>query len=77
MGAPVIGLTGYEEHAPAHAVLAGPSAYLHKDLRGEDVVRAVRTVTGPDAGAPSIRLGPGPAAAPPVSAVASTRRREP
>jgi|SRR4051794_6232797 two-component system response regulator DevR len=37
-------LTGYDDAGLADAVRAGASAYLHRDVPGEDVVRAVRTV---------------------------------
>jgi two-component system response regulator DevR len=40
----VVILTGYDDDALVDAVLAGASAYLHKDVPGEHVVRAVRTV---------------------------------
>src|SRR4051812_46870896 len=40
----VVILTGYDDEALTDAVLAGASAYLHKDVPSEDVVRAVRTV---------------------------------
>ena len=43
-GLKVVILTGYDDEALTDAVLAGASAYLHKDVPGEGVVRAVRTV---------------------------------
>jgi two-component system, NarL family, response regulator DevR len=43
-GLKVVILTGYDDEGLTDAVLAGASAYLHKDGPGADVVRAVRTV---------------------------------
>jgi two-component system response regulator DevR len=43
-GLNVIILTGSDDDGLTDAILAGASAYLHKDVPGEDVVRAVRTV---------------------------------
>jgi two-component system, NarL family, response regulator DevR len=43
-GLKVVILTGYDDDALTDAVLAGASAYLHQDMPGADVIRAVRTV---------------------------------
>ncbi|MBB3082723.1 response regulator [Geodermatophilus sabuli] len=40
----VVILIGYDDEGLMDAVLAGVSAYLHKDVPGADLVRAVRTV---------------------------------
>ena len=43
-GLNVIILTGYDDEGLTDAVLAGASAYLHAEMPGADVVRAVRIV---------------------------------
>src|SRR4051812_12239229 len=43
-GLKVVILTGYDDAGLTDAVLAGASAFLHKNMPGADVVRAVRTV---------------------------------